>query len=218
MIQVILLCCVMLGDGGKPTETPTATDRAAYEAAAAKTGKNAAAHVKLALWCEAHGMTAERIKHLSLAVSLAPANPLARGLLGQVAFQGKWAGPEQIEREIRSDPKLQALFREYLDRRIDTPQKDPDAQLRLAAWCLENGLKRRGDGSLQPRHPPRPFARYRLDSTRLQEVQGSLVQARRPGSAETRSRPPEASRQRSGNRKLQKLRDALEEHRPRPGD
>ncbi len=140
MIHAILLCCAILADGGKPAES-SASDRAAYEAAAAKAGKNAAAHVKLALWCETHGLSAERIKHLSIASTLEPSNVLARGLLGLVAFQGKWAKPDQVEKQIRDDPKLQAVFREYLDRRVRTPQKNADAQLRLAAWCLENGLK-----------------------------------------------------------------------------
>ena len=85
-------------------------------------------------------MTAERDKHLKRAVTLDPANALARGLMGLVAFKGKWAKPEQVERDIHNDPKFQAVFREYLDRRVRTPQK-ADAQLRLAAWCLENGLK-----------------------------------------------------------------------------
>ena len=66
MIHAVLLCCAMLGDGGKPADTAT-SDRVAYESAREKAGKNAAAHVQLALWCEAHGMPAERIKHLNLA-------------------------------------------------------------------------------------------------------------------------------------------------------
>jgi hypothetical protein len=140
MVHAILLCCALFTDGGKPAE-PTAADRVAYEAARDKAGKNAAAHVQLALWCEAHGFTAERIKHLDLATSLDPSNALARGLLGLVAFQGKWAKPDQVKQEIGEDPKFQAIFREYLDRRVHTPQKSADAQLRLAAWCLEHGLK-----------------------------------------------------------------------------
>jgi hypothetical protein len=140
MIHAVLLCCAILGDGGKPAET-TAADRAAYEAARDKSAKNAAAHVQLALWCEAHGMTAERTKHLNLAASLEASNALARGLLGLVDFQGKWAKPEEVKQQIQNDPRLQAIFREYLDRRVHTPQKNTDAQLRLAAWCLENGLK-----------------------------------------------------------------------------
>ena len=122
MVHAILLCCAMVADGGKPPE-PTKADRAAYQSAAAKAGKNAVAHVQLALWCEAHGLSAERTKHLNLAISLDPANTLARGLLGLVAFQGKWTNPKQVEQEIQDDPKYQALFREYQDRRVHTPQR-----------------------------------------------------------------------------------------------
>ena len=89
MIHVILLCVAMLADGSKPAQATTA-DRAAYEAAAAKAGKNAAAHVKLALWCETHGLSSERIKHLSIAASLEPCKrarprpPGPDGLPGQM--------------------------------------------------------------------------------------------------------------------------------------
>ncbi len=138
MLHALLLCCVILSDGGQPAG-PTAIDRAAYESASAKAGKTAAAQIQLALWCEAHGMTAERAKHLALAVSLDPLNTVARGLLGLVSFRGNWTRPTEVERDIQSDPAFQTLFREYLDRRVRTPQK-PDPQLRLAAWCLENGL------------------------------------------------------------------------------
>ncbi len=86
-------------------------------------------------------MAAECDKHLKRAVALDPANAPARGLLGLVAFKGKWAKPEQVEQDTQNDPKFQAIFREYLDRRVRTPQNKADAQLRLAAWCLENGLK-----------------------------------------------------------------------------
>jgi hypothetical protein len=140
MIHVILLCCAMLGDGGKPAETPE-SNRAAYQAAQAKAAKAPAAQIQLALWCEAHGLTAERIKHLTEAIALDSSNVLARGLLGLVAFQGKWAKPDQVEQGIQSDPKFQALRREYLERRVRTPSRNVDAQLRLAAWCLEKGLK-----------------------------------------------------------------------------
>src|ERR1700733_1498373 len=76
-------------------------DLAAYNEATAKSGKNADAHVRLALWCEAHGLTAERFKHLSLAVLYDPANTLARGLIGLVAYEGKWDRPEVIGQRIR---------------------------------------------------------------------------------------------------------------------
>jgi hypothetical protein len=140
MVHAILLCVAVLSDGGKSAESTPAT-QAAYDAAWAKVGKNAAAHVQLALWCEAHGLTAERIKHLNEAIALDSLNVLARGLLGQVQFQGNWAKPDQAEQQIQRDPKFRAVFQEYLNRRIRTPQKNADAQLRLANWCLENGLK-----------------------------------------------------------------------------
>jgi Pretoxin HINT domain len=139
MVHAILLCCVLANVGENPADSTS--DRIAYDAAAAKAGNNTTAHVQLSLWCESHGMTSERIKHLTLAVSLDPANLLARGLLGQIAVDGKWATPDQVEQQNRSDAKSQAIFREYLDRRIRTPQKNVNAQLRLAAWCLENSLK-----------------------------------------------------------------------------
>jgi hypothetical protein len=139
MFHAALLCFALIGDGGSPAVISN-SDRVAYKAAAAKADKNSAAHVQLALWCEAHGMTDERIKHLNLAVSFDPSNTLAQGLLGMVAFHGKWGKPEQVKREIQIDPEFQAVFREYLDRRARTPQK-ADSQLRLANWCWENGLK-----------------------------------------------------------------------------
>ena len=99
----------MLGADAPPAavEKPAEPDSRAYRAALAKAGKNADAQVRLALWCEAHGLTAERLKHLSLAVLYEPANPLARGLMGLVAYQGKWERPEQVSREVEDDPGQQ---------------------------------------------------------------------------------------------------------------
>ena len=192
MIQVILLCCVMLGDGGKPTE-PTAKDRAAYQADAAKAGKNPAAHVQLALWCEAHGLSAERIKHLNTAASLDASNVLARSLLGLLSFQGTWAKPEQIKQVLQSDPKFDALYREYQDRRVHTPQKNVEAQLRLAAWCLDHGLK---DEAMAHYHliirldPSRDIAWLKLGYKKHHDRWSKPDDL---AAAETRRRPPEAS-------------------------
>ena len=63
--------------------------RPAYEQARKDAGRDAAAHVRLALWCESHGMSAERMKHLAMAVLYDPSNALARGLMGLVAYQGQ---------------------------------------------------------------------------------------------------------------------------------
>ena len=120
----------------RPPNRPLET----YRDALAKTGKNADAHVRLALWCEAHGLTAERLKHLSLAVLYDPTNALARGLMGLVAYHGKWDRPDVVGQQIQNDPAHQAIVKEYLDRRARTPDT-ADAQMKLAAWCEEKGLK-----------------------------------------------------------------------------
>ncbi len=143
MVRTIFLCCVLLGSNGADDEQIAAarsTDLAGYQAAKSTVGRDADAHVRLALWCEAHGLTAERLKHLSMAILYDPSNTLARGLMGLVAYHGKWDRPDVIGREIQNDPARQAIIREYLDRRARTPDK-ADAQMKLAAWCDEKGLK-----------------------------------------------------------------------------
>jgi tetratricopeptide (TPR) repeat protein len=112
---------------------------AVYQSAAAAARRDPDAHVRLALWCEAHGLTAERLKHLSLAVLSDPSHALARGLMGLVAYRGKWDRPEVVGQQIQNDPAHQAIIKDYLDRRTRTPDK-ADAQMKLAAWCAENGL------------------------------------------------------------------------------
>ena len=172
---ILLVSVLMLADGGKPADA-SASDRAAYEAAAAKAGKNAAAHVKLALWCETHGLSAERIKHLSIASTLDPSNVLARGLLGLVAFQGKWTKPDQVEKQIRDDPKFQAVFREYLrSPRSHAPEerRRPVATRRLVPGKRTQG---RGHGSLStwsPASTPPAISRGSASAIRKPTTAGS---------------------------------------------
>ena len=142
MVSSVLLCCALLA-ADEPARTDlkrAQPDLAAYQEAATKAGNEANAHVKLALWCEAHGLTAERIKHLSLAILSDPSNTAARGLLGLVLYQGKWQRPDDVSRQVRDDPARQAILKQYLDRRVRTAIK-PDDQWRLALWCAQNGLK-----------------------------------------------------------------------------
>jgi tetratricopeptide (TPR) repeat protein len=142
MLSALLLSLALLGADDPPAVSSTAIKPPleTYRAALAETGKNADAHVRLALWCEAHGLTAERFKHLSLAVLYDPSNALARGLMGLVGYHGKWNRPDVIGQQIQNDPAHQVIVKEYLDRRARTPET-ADSQMKLAAWCDENGLR-----------------------------------------------------------------------------
>jgi hypothetical protein len=139
MIYATLLCCAMVGDQ-KPPATIAPNDVSAYETARTEAGNNADAQVRLALWCEAHGLSAERVKHLGLAVLADPANALARGLLGLVNYQGKWQRPDDIAKAVQDDPDRKARVQEYLQRRARTPERAEDQQ-KLALWCEQNGLQ-----------------------------------------------------------------------------
>lgn len=140
MVYAALLCCAMLlGDQKAPAATAP-SDLAAYETAKKEAGPDADSQVRLALWCEVHGLSAERLKHLGLAILGDPANALARGLLGLVDYQGKWQHPDEISKAVQDDPDRKARVQEYLARRAKTPERAEDHQ-KLALWCEQNGLK-----------------------------------------------------------------------------
>ena len=78
MISVLFLSAGLLAAA---PAAPTDASLAAYEAAREKAGPSAEAQVELALWCEAHGLSAERVKHLALAVLTEPDNARALSLI-----------------------------------------------------------------------------------------------------------------------------------------
>ena len=210
MLSALLLSFALLGADDPPAVAATAARPAleTYRDALAKTGKNADAHVRLALWCEAHGMTAERLKHLSLAVLYDPANVLARGLMGLVAYHGKWDRPDVIGQQIQNDPAHQAIVKEYLDRRARTPDT-ADAQMKLAAWCDEKGLKEQALAhytAVTQIDPPRDAAWKHLGYTKQG---GRWVKPEEAAEAKQ-----EAARQKQADKHwkpiLEKLRDGLE--------
>jgi Pretoxin HINT domain len=145
--SVLLLGAMVAGAPAADGPGPDASDLASYKAAAAGVGHDPDAHVRLAIWCEAHGLTAERMKHLALAVLYEPKNSLARGLMGLVAYQGKWQRPEQVSQEVQDDPQQKARIKEYLDRRSKAPDRAED-QWKLAVWCEQNGLKEQASAHL----------------------------------------------------------------------
>ena len=93
---------VLAADRGSPAPVGP-DDLSAYEAASATVGRDPDGHVKLALWCEAHGLQAERLKHLALAVLTDPRNATARGLMGLVAYRGHWERPDAVGEKVH-DP------------------------------------------------------------------------------------------------------------------
>ena len=148
MFSAILVCaaCAMLEPSEAAAERRAEPEAmAAYEAARARAGRDADAHVRLALWCEAHGLEAERLKHLAIAVLADPSHATARGLMGLVAYRGDWRSPEAVS--ARSDPT----------RRMRRPS--PRTTAAAPAWAIPptpTGRWRSGASSKgsSPRRPP----------------------------------------------------------------
>ena len=111
-----------------------------YQAVQRASGRATGDQVQLAYWCEAHGLTAERMRHLALAVLADPTNAAARGLLGLVQRDGRWLRPEAVTNRRESDPKLVALLAEYDGKRSTTPYT-ADAQFALGVWAEDQGLE-----------------------------------------------------------------------------
>jgi Pretoxin HINT domain len=148
MIASVLLSSVAIVSMLAGDDSPTGPSLlSAYKSAVAEVRRDPDAHIRLALWCEANGLTAERLKHLSLAVLYNPTNALARGLMGLVAYQGKWERPDQISREVQNNPERKARLQEYLQRRAKAPDRAED-QWKLALWCEQNDLKQQATAHL----------------------------------------------------------------------
>jgi hypothetical protein len=84
-------------------------------------------------------MTAERLRHLALAVLINPRHTVARGLMGLVEDAGRWRKPEEVAVKAKADAEQAAKLAEYNVRRAqmkDTVQ----AHWNLAVWCDENKL------------------------------------------------------------------------------
>jgi hypothetical protein len=146
MFSTFLVCSACLayenpGSISAATDpNPIAAVHSSYLQAKSRVGRNADDHVRLALWCEAHNLEAERLKHLTIALLKDPANATARGLLGLVAFNGGWHSPEAIGRKLEADQSHTALRAEYDALRTQLGNT-ADAHWKLALWCEDHGLK-----------------------------------------------------------------------------
>jgi hypothetical protein len=116
VIHVVLLCGGLLA-GQTVDRSQLPVDLRTYEALKAKAGRDAGAQVKLALWCEAHGLAAEQMKHLAIAVLVDPKNAAARGLLGLFDSNGRWETLERARERMSADTARSANRAEYERRR-----------------------------------------------------------------------------------------------------
>jgi hypothetical protein len=144
MVPAVLVCitCLAAEPGVAPSvASPSKThDLKVYEETRAKMGRGADAHVRMALWCEAHGLSSQRLKHLAIAVLTDPAHATARGLLGLIAYRGQWRSPEAIAEKLEADETASAVLAEYNGRRARM-DNSADAHWKMALWCEQQGLK-----------------------------------------------------------------------------
>jgi len=143
MLSTLLICaaCVAADPAAPALARVRAKSEilAAYNKAQTSAGRDADAQVRLALWCEAHGLERERLKHLAIAVLRDPKDATARGLLGLVAFRGRWLAPAAVSEQLRSDDSSSAALAEYNAKRARVGDS-AGAHWKLALWCEQHGL------------------------------------------------------------------------------
>ena len=144
MVTLVVVCCGLLSalpaeadDARPPTSPPT---RRPTRTPGPRSGRDADAHVRLALWCEAHGLHAERLKHLAIAALIEPGHATARGLMGLVAHAGGWKRPEAVadqaqgRRRAGRDPRASTRPGATGRRRRPTPSGSWPSGARRTGW------------------------------------------------------------------------------------
>jgi hypothetical protein len=160
----MFVTCV-LAAGGQPVlpseASPPPGVWAEYDALKARTGRDADAEVRLAIWCEERGLIAQRHQHLARTVLIEPGNALARGLMGRVEYQGRWVAPESVP-TARSDEEGQpALLAQYNARRDKLDAQAAVVNARIAA--MEKTVKPAALAAYRTRHNAHPdLARERI--------------------------------------------------------
>jgi hypothetical protein len=155
-LPLIVVCALLAASGDVTPPRPSDNDLKIYESARAKARRDSEAHYRLALWCEAHGLKPERLRHLAMTVLIDPNHAAARGLLGFVKDGDRWRKADEVAKRIKADEELTRKLAEYEARRAfleqgtrlgrwpqkgeeraDWPRNDYD----LGLWCEKNGLK-----------------------------------------------------------------------------
>jgi tetratricopeptide (TPR) repeat protein len=138
MSQVILAIPILVVLAYQEPAHPSPADLRSFDRAKVEAGKDPAKLVKLALWCEAHGLRDQRRAVLEEAVRIDPNHTVARGLLNQVSYQRHWEAPEAVSRQMKDDEALMAKLAEYNARR-DRIDRDTEIERRLVARYEQAG-------------------------------------------------------------------------------
>lgn len=156
ILPLIVGCALTAASGDVSPPRPSDNDLKAYASARAHARRDPEAHYKLALWCEARGMTAERLKHLGMTILIDPDHAAARGLLGFVKDGDRWRRAKDVADRAKADEELTRKLAEYEARRAfldDATRRGrwpemgeekadwPSDEYHLGLWCEENGLK-----------------------------------------------------------------------------
>ena len=138
VLSLIMTALTAVTNGDEPAARPDDLITP-YRAAAVKAGKDPDAHVRLALWCEAHGFIPERDRELAECLRLNPNHAEARGLSGMVRTEGRWAKPDEVAAKAETDPTRRAKLAAY-DAVRDQAGDSALDQMKLATWCAGQGL------------------------------------------------------------------------------
>ena len=85
-------------------------------------------------------MTAERLKHLALAVALDPSHASRADFRGWFRFKVNGRSPPKSVSRSKATRPIRR-WSENISHAVREPPSKANAQLKLAAWCAEKGLK-----------------------------------------------------------------------------
>ncbi len=129
---------------------PSSPVWAEYDAQRAKIGPGADAQVRLALWCEEHGLMAQRHQHLAKAVLIDSRNTVARGLMARLEYQGRWIAPEAAAAAVKGEGQKSAALAEYNARRDKLNEQAESVKARVAE--TEKRLRPAARAAYRARH------------------------------------------------------------------
>lgn len=155
---IIIAVAIVAADAPAASKADLDEARIAYKKKVATVDRVSESQVNLALWCERRGLGVEKIKHLTIALSLDPSNTRAHGLLKHVREGKQWIPLERARDEIMSDHALVDKLVEYHRRRYRLVQSAALERKKIRSM-IDDGLeiearayRMRCDRNLAPEH------------------------------------------------------------------